>query len=238
MKRGRGSAVLVLVMAAYCFIPLLAGSEGTGYAGFAGWVHNPFSEEVASSANSIYLLISVIHYFLLLPVLLFLSVRDTILYISDMEGVSKVILAAGAAGAAFSMYIILGLAFRAVTVNEHGNIEEKLSKAIKGSITEEALALDMNEVCWQTRFKLLRGEIHSDFRSYKNNAVVLLKQIIGTSTYPVLREITITEVTDTSITFEASAENKRGKMQARVYNNNTHVLLESVGIYRQEEEEM
>lgn len=238
MKRGRWTAVLVLIISGYSFIPLLSGGEWSSYAWFAGWIHNPFSEEVSSGVSRITLLISVVHYFLLLPVLLFISVREILLYISDTEGISKVALAAGSAGAALSLYIILGLAFRAVTVNENDFSEAKLTEAIRSSITAEALALDLNEVCWQARFKLLRGDIRTDFDRYQNNEEALLKQIIGTNTYPVLREIAITEVTDSSITFEASADNKGGKMQARVYNNNSHVLLENVGIYKQEKQDL
>lgn len=235
MKKVSGLAALIIFMMGYSFIPLLTESLHAGYSGFAGWVHNPFSPEMHIEGSSAYLLFSVAHYFLLLPVLLFFSVRAVLLYISDVPGSSKYFLVSGSAGAALGLYIILGLAFRAVTVHEYGNNEAKLTAAVRTEITGEALALDLNEVCWQTRFKMLKGEISPDFTLYKDREKELLKKIIGSSTYPVLRKIVISGITDSSITFEATAESEYNKMQARVFNTNSHVLLENVGIYKKDD---
>ncbi|MBV6512132.1 MAG: hypothetical protein FMNOHCHN_01629 [Ignavibacteriaceae bacterium] len=214
---------------------LLITGEFAGLERLRGLTMLPWSGDIytAEAGRPVHLL-PVLFYGILLPVLFAVSLRGLLRLRHADAKTSAYALSVSTWSMLLSIYIIFLFLWQsssaAAMITEHQQTREKMQQ----SVMRDVLLLELNEVCFLTREKMLLpdslGGIGKNFSVYAGKETGLLKKILGNASFAALDKIMISGLNDTSISFTAISRDDLYTFDARVINNNSQIIYEQLPV--------
>lgn len=214
---------------------LLLWADYQGVARVSGMTTLPWAGDIyTEKEGSLFHLMPVLFYCVLLPVLFAVSLKGILRLMREGAGLTKYLLSVHIAAMTISIYIIVLFIWQSASGAAMMAEYDKSRETFKQSLERDLLLLELNEVCFLTREKMLLpdslGGIGKKPVKYTGRETELLKTILGSSEFAALDKIVITGLSDSSITLKAYSPRGNFIFDAQVYNTNRQAIYEELPV--------
>lgn len=214
---------------------LLLWADYSGTAGVSGMTKLPWAGDIyTEKEGSPFHLMPVLFYCVLLPLLFAVSLNGLLRLMREGAGPMQYLRSAHTAAMAVSIYIIVLFIWQSASGAAMMAEYDQSRETFKQSLERDLLLLELNEVCFLAREKMLLpdslGGVGTKPSNFTGRETELLKTIIGPARFAALDKIMITALSDSSISIKVSSPGGSFIFDAQVFNNNRQAIYEELPV--------
>ncbi|GMU87545.1 MAG: hypothetical protein AMXMBFR48_27860 [Ignavibacteriales bacterium] len=212
----------------------LLSAEYMGVNGLSSMTKLPWSGDIYKDEAGWAPLMPVLLYCILLPVMFAVSLRGLMRMIHENGSIKKYLRSVNTMVMAVCIYIIVLFVWQsagaAATLAEHEVQKENL----KSSLERDMLLLELNEVCFLAREKMLLPASFSGIgkkpAEYIGKEPELLREILADAQFSVLDKISISALSDSSVTLKVYSRGEKFSFEAQVFTSNRQTIYEELPV--------